>query len=39
MIKETPEQEAKRLLQLTDKLSNKAIEGLDLLLDDESEED
>ena len=36
MSNKTPEQEADFILELVNRLSSKAVEGLDLLLDDES---
>ena len=39
MSKETPEQEANRILELSNRLSSIAVEGIDLLLDDESDDE
>ena len=39
MSKETPEQEANRILELSNRLSSIAVEGIDLLLDDECDDE
>ena len=39
MSNKTPEQEADRILELSNRLSVKAVEALDLLLDDESDDE